>query len=168
MALVPQHSASNRVIDTALTVTYARRKISGSWTFVALNVTTTYTEAWEYERHAVKSYRYVGMTLAGARACRTAMVQNYTRAAKASKFETDPSSSYFGTFVHESAGSQVMASISVQHEDGAMYSVVITVDETDTRTSLSASESFATLFSAEQQRDYDDETETVAAGGGGS
>lgn len=61
-----------------------------------------------------------------------------------------------------------MASISVQHEDGAMYSVVITVDETDTRTSLSASESFATLFSAEQQRDYDDETETVAAGGGGS
>ena len=161
MALVPQHSASNRVIDTALTVTYSKRRVSGSWTAATISTWTTYLYAWEYVRHAVKSYRYVGMSYGVACACRDDMLEKYTRATKTSRFDADPYSQTFGTFVHENAGDVPMASISVQHDDGGMCSVVISVDETDTRMSLSSSQSLATLFSAEQQRDYDGETETV-------
>ena len=51
-----------------------------------------------------------------------------------------------------------MADVVVQLDEGEAYSVVVSVNEQDTRISLSASESFASLFSTEDQRTYDDGT----------
>lgn len=63
----------NRDIDTALVVTYAVRRIYGSWTFVSLNVTTTYNTAFVYSRAARKSYRYRGLTESAAAALAQAL-----------------------------------------------------------------------------------------------
>ena len=155
MALLTTATEDNRVVDAALHVTYARRKTFGSWTYVMANVTITLTEAWEYVRTAVKSYRYVGLDKATALSVAAALTQLYTRPTKVSEFDTETESQTYGTFKHVAAGSVPMADVVPQHEDGAMWSVVVAVNETDTRLSLSALESFASLFSAEEQRDYD-------------
>ncbi len=156
MALLTTATSNNRVVDTAFGVTYARRRIYGTWTKVVLNVTTTYTSAWEYVRRAEKSYRYVGLDKATADTVAAALRSYYTRATKVSEFDTETGSQTYGQFKHVSAGAVPMADVVAQHEDGAMWSVVVNVHEEDARTSLSALESFASLFSAENQREYDD------------
>ena len=156
MALLTTYTEANRVINTALTVTYSKRKIYGSWSYTNLNMQTTIGEAWEYSRHAVKSYTYVGMDYTTALACRSAMVALYARTTKVSEFST--SGATIGTFVTVDAGTQLMADIAVQHDDGGMYSVVVNVNEQDSRTSTSGSLSPASLFSTENVRTYDGET----------
>lgn len=158
MALITQYSAANRVLDTALTVTYTKRRITGTWvqiTYVASDVSTTYHEAWEYMRHAVKSYRYVGMTLDAARDCRTDMIALYTRTVKHSEWKQ-----YDGEFdVSPNAENIPMAEVSIQHDEGDAYTVVINVNEVDTRLSLTSYNSARSLFPTEADRSYDGETE---------
>lgn len=160
MALLNTVTEDNRAIDTALRVVYSRRKIYGAWTYVSLNVTVTITEAWEYLRTATKSYRYVGLDEATANAAVAALQTLYTRSTKVSQFDTAEGSPTYGNFKAVAAGDVPMADVVAQHEEGDMWSVVISVNEADARISLSASESFASLFSSENQRDYD----TSAAG----
>lgn len=157
MALLSTYNSTNRVIDAGLSVVYSRRKIYGSWSYTQLSVTTTITEAWEYIRRATKTYKYVGMTYEAAKACQAAMVAIYTRSTKTSEFQT--SGAAIGTFVAENAGSVPMADVVVQLDEGEAYSCVISVREEDARISISSNESFDSLFSAEQSRSYDGETE---------
>lgn len=152
MALLTTATADNRAIDTALSKTYARRVVYGTWTKVELNVTTTYTKAWEYSRVATKSYRYVGLTEAAAKQIAAYYADYYTRATKVSEWDSED-----GEFKHVDGGSVPMATVVPQHEDGGMWSVVISVDEQDTRLDLSPSRSFATLFATEDARSYDGE-----------
>lgn len=152
MALLTTATADNRAIDTALSKTYARRVVYGTWTKVELNVTTTYTKAWEYSRVATKSYRYVGLTEAAAKQIAADYADYYTRATKVSEWDSED-----GEFKHVDGGSVPMATVVPQHEDGGMWSVVIFVDEQDTRLDLSPSRSFATLFATEDARSYDGE-----------
>ena len=152
MALLNTASDANRVIDTDMHVTYARRAIYGTWTKVTLNVTTTYTKAWEYSRVATKSYRYVGLTEAAAKQIAADYADYYTRATKVSEWDSED-----GEFKHVDGGSVPMATVVPQHEDGSMWSVVIFVDEQDTRISLSPNESFTALFATENARTYDDD-----------
>lgn len=147
-------TAENRVVDTNLTKTYARRPIYGTWTHVTLNITTTYTKAWEYSRVATKSYRYVGLTKEAAESIAADYVDYYTRATKVSEWDGED-----GVFEYVSGGAVPMATVVPQHEDGGMWSVAISVNEQDTRISLSANEDFATLFAAEELRQYDDDSE---------
>lgn len=154
MALLNTASDVNRVIDTDLHVTYARRAIYGTWTKVTLNVTTTYTKAWEYSRVAVKTYRYVGLTKSAALAKVQELDSLYTRATKVSEWNGED-----GEFEHVDGGDVLMAELVPQHEDGGMWSVVISVNEQDTRTSLSPNESFTALFATENARTYDDDDE---------
>ena len=165
MALLTTATEANRVVDTALGVTYTRRKIYGSWTYVQLNVTTTITEVWEYVRRAVKSYKYVGLDETTADSLAATLRTYYTRATKTSEFDTIEGSSTYGQFKHVAAGDVPMADVVCQHEDGGMWSVVVSVNEEDTRTSRSASESFATLFSAEDARGYDTGSTAPTIGG---
>ena len=151
MSLLSTASADNLVVDAALHITYARRIVFGQWTYVNLNMTTVYTQAWEYIRTASKTYRYVGMTEAGARAKAAALVTLYTRSTKISVWDSTA-----GQFVHVDAGDVLMTEVVVQHEEGSMWTVAITVSETDTRTTLSSSSSFAALFATENQRDYEE------------
>ena len=154
MALLTSASAVDRVVDAHLRVVYARRPIYGTWTYVTLNITTTYTKAWEYSRVATKTYRYVGLTETAAKAKAAELNTLYTRATKVSEWD-----SVDGEFDHVDGGDVPMADIVVQLDEGEAYSVVVSVNEQDTRISLSANESFASLFSTEDQRTYDDGTE---------
>lgn len=160
MALLNTATEDNRVVDTALRVVYSRRKIFGQWTYVALNVTITVTEAWEYLRTATKTYRYVGLDEDTAGDVAAALQTLYTRTTKVSEFDTTQGSATYGTFKVVNAGDVPMGDIMQQHEKGGMWTVAVAVNELDSRISLSASESFAALFAAENQRDYD----TSAAG----
>lgn len=155
MALLTSTSATNRVIDSGLVVAYTVRRIYGNWVSVALNTTTTYTKAWEYTRHAQKSYRYVGLTYDAAVAAANALVSYYTRAIELS--EWDESS---GEFVDRSGGSVPMASVALQHDEGDAWTVAVTVDEVDVR-QRRVLVSAKSLFSTERQRKYDGETETA-------
>ena len=156
MALLTTATETNRVIDTALRVNYTRRKIYGQWSYVNLNMTVTITQAWEYVRTAVKSYRYVGLDEDTAKSVAATLASIYTRTTKVSEFDTEQGSPTFGTFKHVAAGDVPMADVVMQHEGGTMWSVAVSVNEQDTRMSLSASESFASLFSAENAREYDE------------
>ncbi len=151
MSLINSASPDNCVVDAALHVSYARRIVFGQWTFVSLNMTTVYTQAWEYIRTASKTYRYVGMTEAGARAKAASLVTLYTRSTKVSVWDSTE-----GDFIHQDAGDIVMADIVVQHEEASMWTVAVTVSETDTRTALSPSLSPTALFSLENNRDYEE------------
>ena len=82
MALIEQYGDDNRVTDTGLVVTYAKRKIYGDWTHSAGAGIDHYYEAWEWTRYARKSYRYVGMSRAAAEECRDDMIEMYTRDGK--------------------------------------------------------------------------------------
>ena len=150
MALITQYSDANKVVDSALTVTYAKRRIYGQWSHVSLNTETTYTAAWEYERHATMSIRYVGMTFAAAQACAEAMVAKYTRSVKISEWDYNDD----GAFATIDGGSAPMADVAVQLGDGSMYNVVVSVNEQDSRTDLSGALSFSTIFSTENARTY--------------
>lgn len=154
MALLNTASDVNRVIDADLHVTYARRVIYGTWTKVMLNVTTTYTKAWEYSRVAVKTYKYVGLTNAAARTKEQALNALYTRPTKVSEWDGED-----GEFKHVDGGDVPMADIALQHDEGEAYSLVVAVNEQDTRTSLSPNESFTALFATENARTYDDDDE---------
>ena len=50
-----------------------------------------------------------------------------------------------------------MADIVLQHDEGEAYSLVVAVNEQDTRISLSPNESFTALFATENARTYDDD-----------
>ena len=151
MSLLNSASSDNCVVDAALHVSYARRIIFGQWTYVNLNMTTVYTQAWEYIRTASKTYRYVGMSEAAARTKAASLVTLYTRSTKISVWDGTS-----GQFVHVDAGDILMTDIVVQHEEGSMWTVAVTVSETDTRTTLSSSSQPSALFATENQRDYEE------------
>ena len=155
MALLTTANSTNRVVDTALRVVYARRRIYGAWTYVTGNQTVTYTSAWEYTRVATKTYKYVGMTAATANSVVSALTSLYTRTTKVSEWDTTEGSATFGQFKVVNAGNVPMADIVAQHEDGEMWSAVCSVNEADSRISLSPNESFTSLFATENSRDYD-------------
>ncbi len=159
MALFARAAAENRVIDTALHVSYARRKVHGSWTYTSGTSLVTFYEAWEYTRTARKAYRYVGMDYDNAVAEAKRLETAYTRNTQESVLVTSGEGA--GTFVETSdVASLCMADIAVQHDAGSMYTIVVSVNETDTKLRTNPSFAFETLFAAERARGYDGETET--------
>ena len=150
MGLLTTYSAANRVVDTALQVNYSRRIVFGSWTYVSLNVTTTYNQAWEYTRTAVKTFRYVGMDRATAEDCAADLRALFTRSTKTTVWNGST-----GAFDTGDAGDILMADVVCQHEDGGMWSVTVSVNEQDTRQSLLSNLSPSSLFAMEDARAYD-------------
>ena len=152
MALLTTATAANRVVDTALRVNYLRRIVFGQWTYVYGIQTITVGSAWEYVRTATKSYRYVGLDEDTAKSLAESLAAYYTRATKISVWNENSD----GQFAAIAAGAIPMADVVAQHENGEMWSVVVSVNEQDSRMSRSANESFTTLFYTEDQREYDD------------
>lgn len=76
MALLRTYNASNRVVINDKTVTYSMARVTGTWQSEKLiyEQQTTYSWMWEFHRYCQKSYKYVGMDLATANACATAMI----------------------------------------------------------------------------------------------
>lgn len=153
MALLTTATATNRVVDTALRVVYSRRLVFGQWSWTnGLNESYTINSAWEYIRTATKTYRYVGLDEETAKSVAAALAAYYTRTTKVSVWNVNSD----GQFAAIDAGSVPMADVVPQHEDGEAWSVAVSVNEQDSRMSRSASESFTTLFYAEDRREYDD------------
>jgi len=158
MALLNYYDSRNRVIDTGLTITYNKRRIYGDWVHTVGAGQDHYYQAWEMTRYAKKSYRYVGMDYATAQLCAAAMATKYTRTEKDSVWDLNDDAE----FAESATGSDIlMADIVIQHNDGCMYSVSVSVNETDTRMRRTPPVTVASLFSAENSRDYDTATYTT-------
>lgn len=154
MGLLNYYDSRNRVVDTGLTVQYDKRKIYGDWTHTVGAGQDHYYEAWEMTRTARKTYKYVGMDEDTAKACVAAMTTLYTRTQKDSIWDYNPLNP--AEFAEPSTGSSiVMAEIAIQHQAGHMWSVSVSVNEIDSRTRRQAPATVASLFAAENARDYD-------------
>lgn len=157
MGLLTTYTDVNCVVDTALQVNYTRRIVFGQWvksTITSSSASTTYTQAWEYARAAVKTYRYVGLDEATARECASAMRALYTRTSKTSVW--NGTTGEFDTIV---SGDILMADVVAQHDDGDAWFVTVSVHEQDTRMNLLSNINPESLFGSERSRDYDGETE---------
>lgn len=150
MGLLDTYTSANRVVDTALAVNYARRIVFGTWVYVSLNVTTTYTQAWEYTRTATKTFRYVGMDEATAESCAADLRALFTRSTKTTVWNSGT-----GAFDTGDAGDILMADIVCQHEAAGMWTVTVSVNEQDSRQSLLSNLSPTSLFATENERAYD-------------
>lgn len=160
MALITHYGPANRVIDTALTVTYTRNRITGSWGWSnGLNGGGTFTAMQEYHRRASKSYRYVGMTDAAKDECVAAMIALFTVDIYSTFWQSN------GTWSPEyNFGKDLIADISPQHNEDGSWDVVVNVSEDAVRWSLPnyAYPNPKALFYHERQRDYDGETEPAS------
>ncbi len=152
MALKTTPTTDLRTIDTDLQVKYTRRRIYGSWTHVSTTVaSTTYNQAWEYVRTATKNYRYVGLTYDAARSLADVLEVYYRRSTHVSEWDE-----WNGRFVTVDGGTFSMADVAVQHDEGDAYSVVVSVNEQDTRMMLAiSSDAFDVVFATENLRSYD-------------
>lgn len=152
MGLITSYSDANLVIEEGLTVTYSRMKIGGQWSWVSANLSGTYYYANEYHRYATKSFRYVGMTYAAAKACRDAMIKYFTRTIKVDVWDD---SVMGGQWVTKILGTQLMAEITLTHDDACMYSVHVRVHEDDVRYAKEGDAvSPESMFIYEQSRTY--------------
>lgn len=130
MSLLTSHGEANLVIDEALTVTYSKSVISGSWGYTSANVSGTYYTMKELHRYARKTFRYVGMTYAAAKACKAAMIAKFTRQVWNSYWNGDAMG---GGWNVDSGGEMLMADVSCVHVEGDCWEVHVSVNEDDVR-----------------------------------
>ena len=157
MALRTTATATNCVVDQALSVTYAKMRIPGSWSYPgAPGSTITFDHAWEYTRRATLAKRFVGMTKAAAEAAAASFRNSYTRDVKVSVYdgETVDVTGTAERFSDENGGTILMTDIAVVHDEGDAYTVVIQVSETDLKMRRK-SHTASTLFTTENSRTYD-------------
>ena len=157
MALLTTATATNCVIDQALSIVYSKMRIPGSWSYPgAPGSTITFDHAWEYSRRATLAKRFVGMTKSAAEAAAAKFRTDYTRDIKASIYDGDTvdTTGIAERFSDESAGTILMTDIAVVHDEGDAYSILVQVSEVDVkmrRKSYTAS----SLFTTENNRSYD-------------
>ena len=162
MSLCTSYSDANVVIEEALTVTYSNTIIQGSWSYTSANVTGTYNTMREVHRYARKSFRYVGMTYAAAKTCRTAMVALFTRSFKTSYWQSDTMG---GGWSDDTGGTIVMADVALTHDEGDAWSVHVRVNEDDVRFRLVSNGAYPNvLFATERTtRSYGTDGEGTTA-----
>ena len=155
----PAARAYFRKVDEALTVTYSRQRISGSWGWTNnMNAGGTYAYMNEYHRYARKRYRYVGMTDAAKNACVKAMTSLYTRQTWTNEWQ-ESGGSWSGAIRQ---GDMPLATITPISNDDGSWDVQIDVNEDDVRHSMDTQSSdpkFMFLSGYERAREYDGETE---------
>ena len=152
MALKTSYSDANVVVEEALTVTYSQSVVQGSWGYTSANVSGSYSTMRELHRYARKSFRYVGMTLAAAKACRNEMVGKFTRTFNTSYWNADVMG---GAWNEDEGGTIPMADVSLVHDDGDAWSVHVRVNEDDVRyRKVQEVYDYATVFAAERLRGY--------------
>ena len=146
MGLLTTWGASNKVINSSKIVTYTQQKLYGqSYESYGWN----YDKIWNYERHCTMNFEYVGMDLATAKSCVASMITTFTRPTKVSVWNK-----FWSRFVDTNTGSTLMSDISIQKMSGGMYKVVVSVNETDARSTVNPTSSVVSLFATENARDY--------------
>lgn len=156
MALLTSATATNRIVDQALAVTYTKAKVFGSYSYLdTVSSTTTLAFVWEYVRRASMTYRYIGMTKAAAEAAAASIRTSLTRSdIKVSVWDGSYDSSGGDHFSDEDAGSILMAAVAVVLDEGEAYSVIVQIDETDSRMRQFGLAAPSSLFTAENSRTY--------------
>ena len=157
MALLTTWTDNNKVIEQGLTITYSVSKTFGTWTATsstASSAVEVYTQAWEIRRFAKATFKYVGLDYTSAKSCAQAMATAYTRTTKVSVWDPTGQSMYDPEFVDIDGGSVLMADISIQHVEGHMYEVIISIGEEDTRMRRHLPVSVESLFTTENNRTY--------------
>ena len=120
MALFETWSDANKQTDTALSSLYTCDRDA----FVPNGGSGTYW--WKITRRRTKSYRYVGMTEAAAKACAAAKMQQYCR-----RFVSWLWAHGTWTVLSDIDNTycEQVAEITAEHTEGKMWSVSINVDE---------------------------------------
>ena len=146
MALFETLTSQNMVTTHGLVVRYNVNKKSLE--------TTPPIDYYEYVRTASKRYKYVGLTKAAALAGVATKMGKYTRS-----YSIAPTLPQIlePTAVYSSPVTKCTTGIEPLHEAGNMWSLEISVDEQDTKLSLSPSLAPGDVFNAEKARDYDDD-----------
>lgn len=119
---------------------------------------------WEFHRYCTLRFRYVGMDYSTAMACADAVIERYSRKYMVS--EPSSSAQAVAGFEDVYAGSKLMADVAVQYNGGCSYSVVVSVNEDDSKCRMAWSGTYEPnmLFveisdpTSEYYRTYDDWT----------
>ncbi len=163
MGLLTSYGLANAVVEEELCVTYSHRRISGSWSWTAANLSGSYGYMTEYHRYARKSFRYVGMDHDTAVACADEMTKKFTRIVRESTWDADIRN---GGWNVQSVSEVLMADVSCTHVAGGMWEVSVRVNEDDVRyTKVGA---LPPSWNYEDIRDYSVESAADAAGGTGA
>ncbi len=149
---VEMEGTKNLVISEALTTTYSRTIVRGSWTWTAANVSGAFDKMQEVHRYARESFRWVGYTREAATIKRDELVSLYNRSFSYSDWNSTVST---GKWEVKSGGRRVMADIALVREDGDVWSVSVTVNEDDTRmVKVGEAIDYDAIFTSENARTY--------------
>lgn len=152
MSLKTSYSDDNFVLDEGLVVTNSQTIIQGSWTWESISASGSFSRMREVHRYARKSFRYVGMTYAAAKTCKTAMVNAFNRPFKTSVWNGATNQ---GEWTVQNGGTIVMADVSIVSAGGDAYDVVVRVNEDDVRMmKVDDTYVYNTVFSTERARTY--------------
>jgi hypothetical protein len=155
MALLQSYSAANMLVDTGLAVRYYQSMVkTARANATADNSITAYLDGkmqlvdWRVTRRATKSYKFVGMTEAAAKACADIKKRQYTRV----------------TYTDGTPAVECVADIDVVRTDESdSWEVDINVNETDSKLTSVCVGDPATLFETCADRDYDEGDPTTFA-----
>ena len=149
---VMMDTRANLAISEALTTTYSRSVVRGSWTWTAANVSGAFDKMQEVHRYARESFRFVGYTEEAAKLKRDELVSLYTRSFRYSDWDSTVSTGAWDVCY---GGSRVMADIALVHDEGDSWSVNVTVNEDDVRmVKVGVAINYDSLFASEIARTY--------------
>lgn len=173
MALLSAYNDYNKVTSTALNVKYSiemgtmTKKVTTGGK--GSSGSTQYIDEPYYRvtRYATKSYSYVGMDYNTAVACQNAKISQYTRPYSriVEILSSDPTweppiedpEAEAPEFTVLSTENIIACTsdIVARHDAGGMWNVIINVNETDEKPSETLPANAASLFAAENNRNYD-------------
>ena len=168
MGLLSSYNDYNKVTHSALKVQYA--VVPDTYEFVGWYGEEGKVSSWvtfnrpfyRVTRYATKSYSYVGMDEATALCCQNAKVSQYTRPySRVTQVERKRHqwSSEMETVLSTDYTYECRSDIAAQHTDGCMWQVDINVNEEDEKFSYTLPADPSSLFTSENQRNYDQVTQ---------
>lgn len=166
MGLLTSYGQFNEVTDTNLRVQYAVEQDKYAWSgwrqIPGREVSTWMTIETPYyrvTRYANKQYGFVGMDEATALCCQQDKINQYTRPSWKVIEAQVPVHGVWGegisTVLSLDTTYECRSDIACQHIAGGMWNVDIAVNEQDERYSLNFPQNPASLFTEENNRNYD-------------
>lgn len=141
MSLLTSHSIKNKHTKVGLSVRYRDEIVDGGRL---------------YTRYATKSYSYVGMTYAAAKACAAKKYEQYRRIHRKQEIKETTTGTATTYAVDDKYVIDCLCTISMTHGAGDSWDVEISVNETETRASLEAVSDLEALFKTENAWEYDE------------
>lgn len=136
MSLLNSYGSHNYRLSRDLSIRYVTKFVNGKYLAT---------------RYATKSYAFVGMSRAAAVKCRDDKINQYTRIQRVATVQKDGR-------MRETFFNVLLADVDLRQTSGCTYSVVVSVNETDSRSSDSMPSDVVSFFALENERDYDDLT----------